>query len=156
VSEPAAPVLFAASLRVHLRSYRYYLPFMAGTFAVFRELPKVQGLIGAKALVDRDKTFWVVSLWESEEAVGPFYSRGAHARSAPRVAGWCDEAAAVTWKTNDRTLPTFEECHRRMLTSARFTPLDFPSPAQLNRDIRPPGGQWWFNTRQLLRTAEAF
>jgi hypothetical protein len=37
-----------ASLRVHLRSYRYYPSFVRRTFDVFKELPYAAGLAGVR------------------------------------------------------------------------------------------------------------
>jgi hypothetical protein len=85
------------------------------------------------------RIFWTITRWNSESDMRAWRGSGAHGKSMSKLAVWCDEASVARWEANDSTaFPTWQECYRHLTESGRFTPVDRPSPDQIERKIPLP------------------
>jgi heme-degrading monooxygenase HmoA len=71
--------------------------FLWNTFLSQRQAVRAPGFVGGRLLVNAHRTFWTLTVWESEKAMKAFRGSGAHSQVMPRLAQWCDEAAYAHW-----------------------------------------------------------
>jgi len=121
--------MFVSVTRLRVRSL-FFLPFFLWqTRQSEAQVKKAPGFVGGRLLVDKHRTFWTLSVWESEKNMKAFRGSGAHAKVMPRLANWCDEAAYTHWETSDETIPTWPEAYQRLLTTGKLSRVNHPSPA---------------------------
>ena len=128
--------MFVSLTRLRLRSWWYFPPFFYGNEKSVKQLRKAPGFRTGYELADKDRTFWTLTLWESQSAMKAFRSSGAHAKVMPKLAAWCDEAAVAHWEAD--VLPTWAEAHSRLVASGRSYPVNHPSARQANRSYPSP------------------
>lgn len=97
---------------------------------------KAPGNLGVELLNDTNFAFWTKTLWKDEASMRAYMLSGAHRKSMPVLQEIVDEAQVVHY-TGD-ALPDWQEAHRRLLESGKFTNLKTPSPDHLARRIAPP------------------
>jgi quinol monooxygenase YgiN len=124
--------------RLHIRSWRYFIPFMLYTIRSLRQAKAAEGNLHASVMRDRHNAFWTRTLWKSEEAMKAFMLSGAHRQAMPRLLDWCDEAALVAWTQDSNALPDWSESHRRLLQEGRRSKVRHPAPAHEKYEIASP------------------
>src|SRR3712207_7769762 len=53
--------------------------------------------------VDRKRTFWTMTVWESEKDMRAYLMSGAHKKAMPKLASWCSEASVAHWRSEEHT-----------------------------------------------------
>ena len=125
--------------RLRLRSVLYLPGFLFYATASRREMERVQGFVDGRLIADAKLTFWTITRWRAEDEMRAWRGTGAHGRSMPKLAGWCDEASVARWEVGeDAEFPDWPECYKRLCHSGRFTPVNRPSRAQSAGVIREP------------------
>jgi heme-degrading monooxygenase HmoA len=89
---------------------------MSATMAIRNQLAHADGLIGyaldAQLL---HKTFWTLSVWESQEALQRFNHHDPHHARVERIRPGMLPAAFVFWNTRGSALPIpWDEARRRL------------------------------------------
>ena len=85
------------------------------------------------------RTFWTVTVWETEDAMRAFRASGDHRLVMPKLQDWCDEAAVGHWEQPDAAIPAADEVLRRMQTVGRPLRLRHPTPAHAAGKTVPDG-----------------
>jgi hypothetical protein len=96
------------------------------------------GFLVGKLHRDANNSFWMITAWQSEEAMFIFRNSGAHRNAMPRLLKLCDEACIVQWYQETLELPDWRVVHERMVKEGRPSKLNKPSPAHLARQIAAP------------------
>ena|SRR5437879_4977056 len=130
--------MFASVTRLRVRFVRYLPGFVWKTFLAQRQIMRASGFFGGKLLVDTRRTFWTLTVWESEQAMKAFRGSGAHARVMPRLVEWCDEAAYAHWVSTNDTLPDWPEAYEHLVNEGRLSRVARPSPDHDARHFAPP------------------
>jgi hypothetical protein len=118
--------MFASVTRLRVRSL-IYLPWLVWqTRQSQTQVEKVAGFVGGRLLADKHRTFWTLTVWETDKAMKVFRGSGAHAKVMPRLATWCNEAAYAHWETGGETVPTWPEAYRYLLTTGKLFPSEPP------------------------------
>ena len=111
--------MLASVTRLRVRSVLYLFPFLCRTFFAQRQVVRAPAFVGGRLLVDAHRTYWTLTVWESERAMKAFRGAGAHSRAMPRLALWCDEASYAHWDVSDGSVPTWPEAYERLVAEGR-------------------------------------
>ena len=103
------------------------VPFLFRTFRSQRQVVRAPGFLGGRLLIDRRRTFWTLTAWESEKAMRDYRGSGAHKDAIPRLVDWCDEASVVHWTTESTEIPSWSEAAERMRRDGRPSRVEHPS-----------------------------
>ncbi|MBD2015664.1 antibiotic biosynthesis monooxygenase [Microcoleus sp. FACHB-53] len=129
---------FISVTRLRVRSPLFLPLFLWNVWLTARQSTNTPGFVGGQLLRDANQTFWTITAWEEQAAMKMYRNSGAHRSVMPRIQDWCDEASVVHWLQENRTLPNWDEVHRRMVAEGFPTRLAHASPAHLQRDIPKP------------------
>jgi len=131
------PVVSVTRLRI--RRWNFLPGFAWQTLRIAMQAKRAPGNLAMHLLRDRKKTFWTLTLWESERAMREFMLARPHGPAMRNLLNWCDEAALVHWTQEDSQLPTWAEAHRRLLAEGRPSKVHYPSSAHTAHAVEPPG-----------------
>jgi hypothetical protein len=120
--------MLASVTRLRVRFVRYIPAFVWKTLLAQRQVMRAPGFCGGRLLVDASRTFWTLTLWESEQAMKTFRGSGAHARVMPRLLEWCDEASYAHWIPANASVPDWPEAYGRLISEGRLSRVAHPSP----------------------------
>jgi Domain of unknown function (DUF3291) len=129
---------FVSLTRLRLRSVLYLIPFMIYALLSSRQARRSRGNLGLNLLRDASRTFWTLSVWQSEEDMRSFMMAGSHRRAMPKLLDWCDEASVTHWEQENSDLPDWNQAHRKMVERGRPSKVRFPSTDHVARRIPEP------------------
>jgi hypothetical protein len=117
--EPDAEFLVMAS-RLPLRSITKVPLFMGLTVSVVRQLERTDGLVGyslrAQPLA---KTFWTLSAWTDEDALGAFAAAMPHVSVMAKLRPHMGPTRFTTWRTAGTGLPiAWDDAEARLMRPA--------------------------------------
>ena len=79
---------FISLTRLRIRSIRF-LPFFAiQTFMALRQAEKAAGFQIGALLPDRDRTYWTMTAWDSQESMRQYMTTGPHKKAMPHLMNW--------------------------------------------------------------------
>jgi hypothetical protein len=130
--------MLASVTRLRVRSVRYLPPFVWETFLSQRQAVRAQGFLAGGLLLDAHRTFWTVTVWESEQAMKAFRGTAPHAKVMPRLVEWCDEASSAHWAPADASVPSWTEAYEHLVADGRLSRVTHPSPAHDAREFAKP------------------
>jgi heme-degrading monooxygenase HmoA len=64
--------------RLRLKSWRYLPGFMWHNLLSCWQIVNIKGFVGGKLVLDSNRVFWTVSLWENKLAMQHYRNSGAH------------------------------------------------------------------------------
>ena len=103
------------------------------TFLSQRQVMRAPGFLGGRLLVDAGRTFWTLTVWDSERAMKAFRGSEPHSKVMPRLMEWCDEASYAHWIPTEASVPPWPEAYEHLVSEARLSRVAHPSP---NHDAR--------------------
>ena len=119
---------FVSVTRLRTRAF-WFLPwFITYIIRILRQVKRSPGFLQGALLADRKKTFWTMTVWDSEEEMRRFMTSGAHRGAMPHLLDWCDEASVVHWMHSEEALPSWAEADKRMRETGRASKVRNPSP----------------------------
>ncbi len=119
--------MLASVTRLRVRSIAYLPAFVWQTFLSQRQVVRAAGFLGGKLLIDVKRTFWTLTVWDSERSMKAFRGSNAHAKVMPRLAKWCDEAAYAHWLLDDDSVVSWEEAYEHLVRDGRLSRVTHPS-----------------------------
>ncbi len=129
---------FFSVTRLRIRSARF-LPFFAiHTFRSLAQVKRAPGFKSGSLLIDRSRTFWTMTAWDSQDSMRRYMIKGSHRAAMPHLLEWCDEASVVHWDQQENGLPAWNEADRRMRESGRASKVKFPSSCHATLIYRSP------------------
>lgn len=130
--------MFVSVTRLHLRSGRYFLPFLVYSLRSLRQAKRAPGNLVATTHRDRHGGYWTKSVWNDGAAMKAFMLSGPHKAVMPKLLDWCDEAATTHWEQESAAPPDWPEAHRRLQAEGRRSKVHQPSPRHESFTIPPP------------------
>jgi hypothetical protein len=130
--------MLASVTRLRVRSVRYLPAFVWATFRSQRQGVHASGFLGGRLLLDAHRTFWTLTLWESERAMKAFRGTAPHAKVMPRLVEWCDEASYAHWSPTTESVPSWPEAYEYLVAEGRLSRVAHPSPAHEARQFVKP------------------
>jgi hypothetical protein len=127
--------MFISLTRLRLRRWWYLPEFFWRSARSIAQAKSSVGFLAGATLADKRRTFWTMTGWENEAAMKAYRGVGAHQAAMKRLPGWCDEACVAHYSADG--LPSWAEAWDHMTEHARFTPVDKPSQAHLEKRIDP-------------------
>ena len=115
--------------RLHLRSYRYLLPFAWESWRSSRQVRRSAGFLGGKLMGDGRRAYWTATAWADEASMRAFRNSEPHLGAMRKLLDWCDEASYAHWEQETPELPDMKESHRRVRDEGRPSKVRRPSPA---------------------------
>jgi heme-degrading monooxygenase HmoA len=131
-------MVFVSLTRLRVRSVRFMPLFVWHALRSNRQVRRAQGFLHGALLPDRDRTFWTMTAWESQEAMRGYMTTGGHKKAMPHLMKWCDEASVAHWEQENASLLSWEEADRRMRTTGRASKVRNPSAAHAGLSYREP------------------
>jgi Domain of unknown function (DUF3291) len=119
--------VFASVTRLRVRSAKYLPVFLWQTLLAERQMRHAPGFSGGRLLIDVGRTFWTLTVWESDRAMKAFRGSGAHAKVMPRLMQWCDEAAYAHWEPTGDSIPSWLEAYEHLVSEGRLSRVAHPS-----------------------------
>lgn len=102
------------------------------------------GYLNGRLLQDKDRAFWTVTVWSSEEDMRRYRNAGFHKGVMARAVDWCDELVTAHWSQEGAALPGWDEVTAKLRGEGRFMKLQNPSSRQQSREFPDP------NTKQAI------
>jgi hypothetical protein len=130
--------MFVSVTRLRMRFFRHLPLIWWNTFLMQRQVVRSAGFVGGRLLMDAHRTYWTLTMWESEKAMKAFRGSGAHANAMPRLPKWCDEAAYAHWETSDGTVPEWPEAHEHLVKDGKLSGVENPSADHTARRFPKP------------------
>lgn len=115
--------------RLRLRSWRYLPQFILYANRSMRQAKAAPGNLDAQTQKTEGLTFWTLTVWKNQKAMGLYVRSGAHKQAMPKLGEWCDEAATVHWNQKSDQLPSWQEAARRLKQDGHLVTVNFPSSA---------------------------
>lgn len=128
--------MFISLTRLRLRHWWKLPEFLWRSIRSMSQARASEGYIEGSTLGDRQRTFWTMTAWESEAAMKAYRGAGAHKAAMKKLPSWCDEACVAHY--NSDSLPSWSEAWEHMMKNGRFTPVNHPSHAHIEKRIEPP------------------
>jgi heme-degrading monooxygenase HmoA len=130
--------MLASVTRLRVRSVRYLPPFMWQTFLSQRQALRAPGFLGGSLLVDARRTFWTLTVWESERVMKAFRGTAPHAKVMPHLVEWCDEASYAHWIPTGAAIPSWPEAYEHLVAEGRLSRVAHSSPTHDARQFAKP------------------
>ena len=130
--------MFVSVTRLRIRSIRFMPQFLLRTLLAQRQTARAAGFVTGKLLVDRDRTYWTLTVWESEQAMKKFRGAGAHRKVMRKLPRWCNEAAYAHWITDSTDIPAWSDAYDRLVAEGKLSRVDHPAPEHQSREFRRP------------------
>ena len=138
---------FVSVTRLRVKSFIYLIPFMRANEASVKELKKSQGLLMGKELIDKNFTFWTLTIWENEESMKGFRNSASHREAMKNLPNWCDEASYLHWIQNESDLPNWNVVAEKLFKEGKLSKVRNPSKAQIVNKF--PEIKWTKTERKL-------
>jgi hypothetical protein len=103
--------------RLRIRSFRFVPLFALHAFRSVRQVKRAPGFLHGALLPDRNRMFWTMTAWDTQENMRRYMTTGAHKTVMPHLLHWCDEASVAHWEQPETSLPSWAEADKRMRES---------------------------------------
>jgi hypothetical protein len=130
--------MLASVTRLRVRSVRFLPAFVWETLFSQRQASRASGFLGGGLLLDARRTFWTLTVWESERAMKGFRGTAPHAKVMPRLVEWCDEASYGRWIATGAAVPSWQEAYEHLVAEGRLSRVAYPSPDHNARKFAKP------------------
>lgn len=131
-------MVFMSVTRLRLRSWLQLPAFARRTVGALRQARSAPGFLGGRLLPDRRLTFWTLTAWESQDAMGAYITSGDHLAVMPKLLDWCDQASVAHWTQDSADLPSWETADARMRTEGRASKVRRPAPHHADLSFETP------------------
>ena len=128
-------MVFVSGTRLHLRSWRFFLPFVVWSQLAANQARAADGNLHTDLYRDRWGGYWTRTLWRDEAAMRAFMTSGAHSKAMRRHLNWADESYVVHWVQDELDVPSWAEVSRRMKGEGRRLRLCYPSVAHESFEV---------------------
>jgi hypothetical protein len=98
-------------------------------------------------LIDKNFTFWTITVWEDEISMKSFRNSTSHRIAMQKLPKWCDEASYHHWVQEDREFPTWEIISEKLYSEGKLSKVRNPSKAQIENKF--PKIRWTKTERRL-------
>ncbi|WP_161962381.1 DUF3291 domain-containing protein [Nocardioides speluncae] len=130
----------AVVTRTVLIKPRYFAPFGIGSIRAGLQARRTPGYLAGALRVTGEPwlSYWTLTVWRDGRSMVAFRDGGAHGALVPRMAGWARQTSVTAWRTEEETLPSWEEASRQMVRRPRFVELHRPDQDHLSGVLPVP------------------
>ena len=119
---------FVSVTRLHIRSWRFFVPFLIYTMRSGSQAKHSRGFRGGTIGNDAQRGNWTITMWDGEEAMRNFRNSGAHRVAMQKLLNWCDEASYAHYTTDEPDIPPADLAYQR-LSAGKISKVNHPSAA---------------------------
>ena len=138
---------FVSVTRLRVKSILFLIPFMRANEASVKELKASRGLLKGKELIDKQLTFWTITIWENEESMKVFRGSSSHRIAMQQLPKWCNEASYHHWVQEHDEFPSWSTISEKLFSEGRLSKVRNPSKAQVKNQF--PSIKWTKTERKL-------
>jgi quinol monooxygenase YgiN len=138
---------FVSVTRLRVKSILYLIPFMRANEASVKELKNSKGLLMGRELVDKQLTFWTITMWEDEASMKEFRNSSSHRNAMQKLPKWCNEASYHHWIQEDMNFPDWKTVSEKLFTEGKLSKVRTPSKSQTTNQF--PSIKWTKTERKL-------
>lgn len=131
---------FISVTRLRVRSVFHLPKFMLANEATVKQLHKSNGFLGGKELIDKNLTFWTLTMWTDDTSMLAFRNSLPHQKAMRKLPFWCCEASYFHWTQEEALLPSWNIASQKLLHEGKRTKVRRPSANQLNNSF--PSIRW--------------
>ena len=125
--------------------------FLITNEASVKQLKKTFGFLVGLELIDKNMTFWTLTMWDLDADMKVFRNSLPHKKAMQKLPIWCNEASYVHWTQEDQQIPDWKIVHDKMLKEGKISKVRNPSEnhlsknypeikwKKLKRNFKPPG-----------------
>ncbi|WP_063063012.1 DUF3291 domain-containing protein [Nocardia violaceofusca] len=116
VERPTTDTVHVMASRLEVRSLRHVPRFLATSIVLRRQARRSPGALGIALQADlARRTFWTLSAWTDQEAIGAYARTDPHASAIVRARAVMRESTFVFWSVPAADLPIdWSEARRRI------------------------------------------
>ena len=140
-------MVFISATRLKIRYAWHLLPFFLANEAAAKQLCITNGFIEGMELIDKNFTFWTLTMWHMDADMKTFRNSEAHKKAMQKLPFWCNEASYVHWTQEEQQLPDWETVYTKITTDGKITKVRKPSANQLNNTF--PEIKWAKTARKF-------
>lgn len=140
-------MVFISATRIKVRSPWYLWPFFLANEAAAKQLCATNGFIDGMELIDKNLTFWTLTMWHMDVDMKTFRNSEAHKKAMQKLPLWCSEASYVHWTQEEHQLPAWQTVYNKITTEGKLTKVQKPSANQLKNIF--PQIKWDKTARKL-------
>ena len=118
---------FVSVTRLHLRSFRFAVPFVVFSLRSINQLRRSHGFLRGWVGNEFPLGFWTVTTWESADAMRAFRNGRPHLDAMKKMMDWADEGSYAHWEQRDDDPPDAETAFRRIAAEGRISKVLHPS-----------------------------
>src|SRR5687768_4222159 len=122
---------FISITRLKVKSLFYLPKFMMANEASVRALVKIKGFLKGKELIDKNLTFWTLTMWDNDTSMKEFRNSAPHRKAMQNLPAWCNEASYFHWTQTDPDLPGWHVASERLISEGKLTKVRNPTPRHL-------------------------
>ena len=126
-------MIFISATRLRIKSVLYLVRFMIANEASVKQLNITEGFLGGKELIDKNLTFWTLTMWDGEVNMKQFRNSLPHRKAMQKLPFWCDEASYIHWTQAESEFPGWKTICEKMLAEGTATKVRKPSQNQLSK-----------------------
>ena len=127
-------MIFISATRLRVKSFLYLVRFIIANEAAVKQLNKTEGFLGGRELIDKNLTFWTLTIWDSDVSMKQFRNSLPHRKAMQKLPFWCDEASYIHWTQAENQFPGWKTIYEKMLADGKTSKVRNPSENQLNKN----------------------
>ena len=127
-------MIFISATRLRVKSFLYLVRFIIANEAAVKQLNKTEGFLGGRELIDKNLTFWTLTIWDSDVSMKQFRNSLPHRKAMQKLPFWCNEASYIHWTQAENQFPGWKTIYEKMLADGKTSKVRNPSENQLNKN----------------------
>jgi hypothetical protein len=143
-------MVFISLTRLRVKSYRYIIPFFLANESSLKQLRKTAGFLGGEELVDKNLTFWTLTMWTADSNMKEFRNSMPHRKAMQKLPIWCNEASYMHWTQSEPNLPDWKIAYHKMVSEGHISKVREPSEVHLSKQY--PEIKWKGSARKIKGT----
>jgi hypothetical protein len=143
-------MVFISATRLRVKSIFFMPGFIISNESSIKQLIKTYGFLGGRELIDKNLTFWTITMWEADANMKEFRNSSPHRKAMQKLPIWCDEASYVHWTQEENQFPDWKMIFEKMLIEGKTSKVRNPSENQLSKNY--PEIKWTKLERNLKPT----
>ena len=128
---------FISITRLKVKSILYILKFLMANEASVKDLVKIKGFLKGKELIDKNLTFWTLTMWTDDISMKTFRNSVPHRKAMQNLPTWCHEASYFHWTQPGTDLPAWHDASERLISEGKLTKVRNPTPRHLANTFPP-------------------
>ena len=127
-------MIFISATRLRLKSLIYLPKFIISNELSVKRLKKTPGFFYRRELIEKNLTFWTLTMWNTETDMKVFRNSMPHRKAMQKLPIWCDESAFVHWMQEDQQPPNWKIVYEKILSEGRISNVRNPSQYHLSKN----------------------